>query len=139
MWFVSKKKYNEMKESRERWKRLADRWMSHAEDANRLANEWRDIAISCQEDNKRIIAHEEEMLTKMKELEVELQGTRRSNQQWAEDFEELDNAYGRLETDYDRLSEERDHYEERCRYLEDELLHYQEEEEAEWLARRDEE
>ena len=71
MW-ISKKKYNELKASRERWKVLADRWMSHAEDANKLADEWQNIAVSCQEDNKRLVAHEEEMLAKMKELEAKL-------------------------------------------------------------------
>lgn len=72
MWFVRKKKYTEMEQSRERWKMLADRWMSHAEDANKLAYEWEKVAVSCQEDNKRLVAHEEEMLAKMRELEAKL-------------------------------------------------------------------
>ena len=114
MWFVSKKKYDEME-------RLCKVWKTSAEGADKRAEAWERVAISCQKDNKRLVAHEEEMLAKMKELETELQGTRRDNQQWAKDFKELDNAYGRLETDYDRLREERDHYEERCRYLEGEI------------------
>ena len=69
MFFVSKKKYNEMKKSRDRWKTLADRWMSHTEDANKLAEEWEKMAVSCQEDNKRLIAHEEEMLAALKKME----------------------------------------------------------------------
>lgn len=78
MWFVRKKKYDEMKQSRERWKTLADRWMSHVEDANKLADEWKKVAVSCQEDNKRLVAHEEEMLAKMKELETELRKARQN-------------------------------------------------------------
>lgn len=80
MWFVRKKKYTEMEQSRERWKRLADRWMSHAEDANKLAAAWQKVAVSCQEDNKRLVAHEEEMLTKMRELEAELREARQNSE-----------------------------------------------------------
>ena len=114
MWFVSKKKYDEME-------RLCKVWKTSAEGADKRAEAWERVAISCQKDNKRLVAHEEEMLAKMKELETELQGTRRDNQQWAKDFKELDSAYGQLEIDCDRLREERDHYEERCRYLEGEI------------------
>ena len=121
MFFVSKKKYNELKVSRERWKVLADRWMSHTKDANKLADEWQNIAVSCQEDNKRLVAHEKEMLTKMKELETELQGARQTIQQWADDFEELDIAYGELEIQKDRFAEERDFYADRATYLEGEV------------------
>jgi hypothetical protein len=42
--------------------------MSHAEEANKLADEWQKVAVSCQEDNKRLVANEEEMLAKMKKL-----------------------------------------------------------------------
>lgn len=120
MW-ISKKKYNELNEQRETWKELAEKMTAVAESFQRNGSRWQDIAISCQEDNKRLVAHEEEMLAKMKELEAELERARQGIQQWADDFEELDNAYGRLDTDYDRLREERDHYEERCRYLEGEM------------------
>ena len=120
MW-ISKKKYNELIADIETWKELTEKMTAVAESFQRNGSKWQDIATSCQEDNKRLVAHEEEMLAKMKELEAELQGVRQDNQQWADDFEELDLAYGRLETDYDRLHEERDHYEERCRYLEGEM------------------
>lgn len=119
--FIRRKTYNELNEQRETWKELAEKMTAVAESFQRNGSKWQDIAISCQEDNKRLVAHEEEMLAKMRELETELQGVRRDNQRWAEDFEELDLAYGRLDTDYDKLREERDHYEERCRYLEGEI------------------
>ena len=121
MFFVSKKKYNAMVAERETWKELTEKMTAVAENFQRTGSKWQDIAISCQEDNKRLVAHEEEMLTKMKELETELQGARQTIQQWADDFEELDIAYGQLEIERDTLREERDHYEERCRYLEGEM------------------
>ena len=65
MWFVSKKKYDEMEQSR-------DRWMSHAEEDSNRAEAWRKVAISCQEDNKRLVAQEKEMLAKIRELEAKL-------------------------------------------------------------------
>lgn len=65
MWFVSKKKYDEME-------RLCEMWKVSAEGAHKTAKAWERVAISCQEDNKRLVAHEEEMLAKMKELEDRL-------------------------------------------------------------------
>ena len=64
---------------------------------------------SIQELNHRLVRRNDELLARVQELETELQGARRGNQQWAEDFEELDLAYGRLETDYDKLREELAH------------------------------
>lgn len=139
MWFVRKKKYNELLVQKEDFERIA---MNAVTQNGRLLEEW-DIAIkemkSIQELNHQLVRHNEELLARVKELEADLQGARRYSQQWAEDFEELDIAYGQLEIERDTLREERDHYEERCHYLEDELLHYQEEEEAEWLARSEKE
>jgi hypothetical protein len=57
-----------MKERNE-WKHLSESFLDSAEQFQKRADEWRDVAVSCQEDNKRLIAHEEEMLAKMKELE----------------------------------------------------------------------
>lgn len=119
--FIRRKTYNAIVADIDTWKELAEKLVGVAESFQRNGSRWQDIAISCQEDNRRLVAHEEEMLTKMKELETELQGVRRDNQRWTEDFEELDLAYGRLDTDYNKLREERDHYEERCRYLEGEV------------------
>ena len=65
MWFVSKKKYDEME-------RLCNMWKASVEGAHKTAKAWERVAISCQEDNKRLVAHEEEMLAKMKELEAKL-------------------------------------------------------------------
>lgn len=67
--FVSKKKYDSMVAERETWKELTEKMTAVAENFQRNGNKWQDIAISCQEDNKRLVAHEEEMLAKMKELE----------------------------------------------------------------------
>lgn len=50
MW-ISKKKYNELEQSCERWKVLVAKWMSRTEDANKLAEEWKNIAVYCQETN----------------------------------------------------------------------------------------
>ena len=65
MWFVSKKKYDEMT-------RFCKMWKGAAEGASKSAEAWEKVAISLQEDNKRLVAHEEEMLAKMKELEAKL-------------------------------------------------------------------
>ena len=108
MWFVSKKKYKELECSRDAFKMLADRWKSHTENANKLADEWQDVAVSYQEDNKRLVALGEEMLAKITELETKLEWARQQEQQWADEFEELDIAYGQLEADHDRLHEEFD-------------------------------
>lgn len=65
MWFVSKKKYDEME-------RLCKMWKVSAEGADKRAEAWQKVAISCQEDNERLVTQEEEMLAKMKELEAKL-------------------------------------------------------------------
>ena len=65
MLFVSKKKYDEME-------RLYKMWKVSAEGDNKRADAWERVAMSLQEDNKRLVAHEEEMLAKMKELEAKL-------------------------------------------------------------------
>lgn len=65
MWFVSKKKYDEME-------RLCKMWKASAEGADKRTEAWERVAISCQKDNKRLVAQEEEMLVKMKELEAKL-------------------------------------------------------------------
>lgn len=133
MWFVSKKKYDAMVAERDKWDRIAAESLELCQEFRDQAARWEEVARSCQEDNKRLVALSEEMLAKMKELEAELQEAKRSNQQWAEDFEELDNAYGRLETDYDRLREELAHYEyeERFRHPKEEPPHHQKEEDTE--------
>lgn len=64
MW-VSKKRYNIVLEA-------LGREACAREAAEEIEKRWRDIAISCQKDNKRLVAHEEEMLAKMKELEAKL-------------------------------------------------------------------
>ena len=120
MW-ISKKKYNELIAQRDDFNRIATDAVTQN---GRLLDEW-DAAIKemkgIQEFNHRLVRDNDELLTRVKELEAELQGTRQYSQQWAEDFEELDIAYGQLEIERDKLREERDHYEGRCRYLEGEM------------------
>ena len=65
MLFVSKKKYDEME-------RLYKMWKGSADGADKRAKAWEKVATSLQEDNKRLVALEEEMLAKMKELEAKL-------------------------------------------------------------------
>lgn len=121
MWFVSKKKYEALLKQKEDLERIATNAVTQN---GRLLDDW-GAAIeemkSIQKLNYQLVERNEGLLARIKELEVELRGARQTIQQWTDDFEELDNAYGRLDTDYDRLHEERDHYEERCRYLEGEI------------------
>ena len=70
MRFVSKKKYDEME-------RLCKMWKASAEGAEKRAEAWERVAIACQEDNTYLVAQEEEMLAKMKELEAKLALARR--------------------------------------------------------------
>lgn len=120
MW-ISKKKYNELVTQKEDFERIATNAVAQN---GRLLDEWHDAMEemkSIQKLNHDLVDRNEELLGRVKELEAELQGARRDSQQWAEDFEGLDKAYGQLEIDCDKLCEERDHYEERCRYLEGEV------------------
>lgn len=72
MFFVSKKKYNALMKERNEWKYLSESFLDSAEQFQKRADEWRDVAVSCQEDNKRLVAHEKEMLAKMEELKAKL-------------------------------------------------------------------
>ena len=72
MWFVSKKKYDAMVAERETWKELTEKMVAVSESFQRNGSEWQKVAVSCQEDNKRLVAHEKEMLAKMRELEAKL-------------------------------------------------------------------
>ena len=135
MFFVSKKKYNELLKQKEDFERIATNAVAQN---GRLLDDW-GAAIEemkgIQELNHRLVRHNDELLARVKELEAELQGARQTIQQWAGEFEELDIVYGQLEIERDTLREERDHYEERCRYLEDELTHYEAEEEGRYIVR----
>ena len=121
MWFVSKKKYDAMVAERDKWDGIAAEAVAQN---GRLLDSWGttiEEMKSIQELKLQLAERNEGLLARVKELEAELEMARQDNQRWADDLEELDLAYGRLETDYDRLCEERDHYEERCRYLEGEM------------------
>ena len=129
MWFVSKKKYGALLKQKEEFERIA---MNAVTQNGRLLTQM-DEAIKemkdIQELNHQLAKHNDVLLAYTQKLETELQEARQDNQKWAEDFEELDNAYGRLETDYDKLREELAHYEyeERFCHLEDDPPRYQEE------------
>ena len=120
MW-ISKKKYNELVAQKDDFERIATNAVAQN---GRLLDEWHE-AIEEMKDIQRLnhilVNRNDELFARVKELETELQGARQYSQQWADDFEELDIAYGQLEIDRDRLREERDHYEERCQYLEGEV------------------
>lgn len=119
--FIRRKIYNALLEQKNDFERIASKAVTQN---GRLLDQWKETLAKIkdiQAFNHSLIDRNEELFARVKELETELQGARQTIQQWADDFEELDLAYGRLETDYDRLHEERDHYEERCRYLEGEV------------------
>ena len=120
MW-ISKKKYNELVTQKDDFERIVGNAVAQN---GRLLDQWHEAIEemkSIQELNHLLVRRNDELLARVKELEAELQGARQYGQQWAEDFEELDIAYGHLEIERDTLREERDHYEERCRYLEGEI------------------
>lgn len=119
--FIRRKTYNELIAQKDDYEKIAHHTIQLngrvIESNERILEEMKGV----QELNYNLQRRNEELLVRIEQLETELQGAKRYSQQWADDFEELDLAYGRLETDYDRLHEERDHYEERCRYLEGEV------------------
>ena len=120
--FVSWKKLcNLAQEEAEAWRKIATDKEEYIEELleqiKDLYNKRADMYNYCCE----LKREKDKLLARVGELETELQGARRYSQQWADDFEELDIAYGQLEIERDTLREERDHYEERCRYLEGEV------------------
>lgn len=68
-WFVSKKKYDAMVAERDKWDGIAAESIKLCQEFREHAARWEEVARSCQEDNKRLISLEEEMLAKMKQLE----------------------------------------------------------------------
>ena len=130
MWIVSKKKYNELLKQKEDFERIATNAVAQN---GRLLDEW-DAAIkemkSIQELNRQLVEHNEELLAHIKELEAEKEGLELRVDILNTDYDALDYEHVRICREVEVLHEERDHYEERCRYLEDELFHYQEEEEG---------
>jgi hypothetical protein len=79
MRFVSKKKYDAMVAERDKWDSVAAESIRLCREFQEQAARWERVARSCQEDNKRLVAHEEEMLAKMRELEAELQKARQNS------------------------------------------------------------
>lgn len=67
---------------------------------------------SIQELNHKLDERNDELLARVKELEDELERARQDNQRWADEFEELDIAYGKLEIERDRYKERVDAFEE---------------------------
>ena len=80
MWFVSKRKYDAMVAERDKWDGVAAESIRLCREFQEQAARWERVARSCQEDNKRLVAHEEEMLIKMKELEAELRKTKQNSE-----------------------------------------------------------
>lgn len=111
MW-ISKKKYNELIEQRDNYERIASETIQlngRVIDSNeRILEEMKGV----QELNHRLQQHNDELLARVKELEADLQGARQTIQQWADDFEELDIAYGELEIERDRYKERVEAFEE---------------------------
>ena len=119
--FIRRKIYNALLEQKNDFERIASNAVAQN---GRLLDEWHNAIEEMkgiQKFNHNLVDRNEELLARVEQLETELLGARQTIQQWTNDFEDLDLAYGRLETDYDKLHEERDHYEERCRYLEGEV------------------
>lgn len=129
MWFVSKKKYNALLEQKEDFERIA---MNAVAQNGRLLDEW-DNALkemkSIQELNHHLVDRNDKLLARVKELEAEKEGLELRVAILNTDYDALDYEHVWVCRETEVLREERDHYEERCRYLEDELLHYQEKEE----------
>jgi methionyl-tRNA formyltransferase len=69
MWFVSKKKYNEMVAERDKWDGIAARAIEHngrlLAQVDKAIKEMEEI----QELNHRLVSHNDELLTCVKELE----------------------------------------------------------------------
>ena len=116
MWFVSKKKYDAMVAERDKWDGIAAEAVAQN---GRLLDSWGttiEEMKSIQELKLRLAERNEGLLARVKELEDELERARQDNQRWADEFEELDIAYGELEIERDRYKERVDAFEE-CKYI----------------------
>lgn len=130
--FISKKKYQALIAERDRWEKLATETSATNSQLLTELKEMHAIAKTVNDHNGQLI--------KQNKLLKEARDYAAGMAEYYKDLlesktEEEDLTYSQLETDYEKLCEERDHYEERCRYLEDELAHYEAEEEGKYLTR----
>lgn len=136
MWFVSKKRYNDLLKQKEDFERIAENAVTQN---GRLLDDW-DNAIkemkSIHELNHQLVRRNDELIARIKELEAEKEGLELRVDILNTDYDALDYAHVQVCRRVEALCEERDHYEERCRYLEDELLNYQEEEQIKFYTGR---
>lgn len=134
--FISKKKYQALLAERDRWEELAA--STSAQNGSLLTElkEMHAIAKTVNDHNGQLIK-QNKLLKEARDYAAGMADYYKDLLESKTDEEDL--AYSRLETDYEKLREERDHYEERCRYLEDELAHYEAEEEGKYLTREAEE
>lgn len=117
--FVSRKKYIRALEEWEKWENIATEARESAAQSIKIADKFEAVAISCQEDNKRILKQQKEMIDTMRKTEAELAEMRRKYSVLRRDYEVLMNDYEVLDTEYCKLEAERDH-------LSDELTYYEE-------------
>lgn len=119
--FISKKKYNELVAERDKWDSIASEAVAQN---GRLLTQM-DSAIKEMKDiqafNHSLIDRNEELLTRIKELEAEKEGLELRVAILNTDYDALDYEHVRVCRAAEALREERDHYEERCRYLEGEV------------------
>lgn len=133
---ISKKKYQALVAERDKWEELATETSAQN---GRLLTELKEmhaIAQRVNEQNGQLIK-QNRLLKEARDYAAEMAEYYKNLLECQ--TEEKDLAYSQLEINYEKLREERDHYEERCRYLEDELAHYEAEEEGKYLTREAEE
>lgn len=126
MWFVSKKKYNAMIAERNKWDSIAAESIRLCQEFREQAARWEEVARSCQVDNRHLITSNKEMLTRVRDLENEKDALELQVEILNTDYDALDYEHVALCRKAEELREELNRYKERCRYLEDELLYYQE-------------
>jgi uncharacterized coiled-coil DUF342 family protein len=111
--FVSWKKLCKIaQEEAEAWRKIAtgkaERIEELLEQIKDLYDRQADMYNHCRE-----LKHDrDEWFAHCQELEAELERARQDNQRWADDFEELDIAYGELEIERDRYKERVEAFEE---------------------------
>ena len=114
MFFVSKKKYEALLKQKKDLERIATNAVAQN---GRLLDEWHDAM----EEMKSIQKLNHDLVDRNEELAVELVEMQRKYKVLCRDYEVLMSDYEVLDAEYIKMEGELDHYEERCRYLEDEV------------------
>ena len=73
---VSKKKYNAMVAERDKWANMTAEVRETCESFRGLADKWEKIALDTHTFNKKLVAEQQEMLAKIKELEQQKENWR---------------------------------------------------------------